>query len=352
MRTLPVLAALALLAGAAAPAEAQTGLQRLRVLGRGDGALYQVRDAAYNGGELVVLSAPAPALHLFGARGRRSWGARGRGPAELANPQNAVWLGGRILVRDAELQKIASYDRSGNLVGTRPLRGGMVVQLEAAGADTLVAFFNQQNRLVVRLRGARQDTVLRYSAAGPTVHLSAPGAPSLTLAAPYTPLPTWTALPDGRLAFWDGRENAVRLLDRAGRTVARLPLPATRYPVTAADREAWFDAGIPSQVRGQRVFEPLRQQARREVRFPEHLPPVLALRADPSGGVWVQQTPGASGQRWVFLAQGQPAHRFQLPPGHGLLAVGPREIAVLARDADDVESIHIYANPRARVAAR
>lgn len=339
---------LALLAGT--PAEGQAELRRVRVLGAPGGPVdfHQVRAAAFSGRDLVVLSASAPALHLFEGARQRSWGARGRGPAELTSPQNAVWVGDRILVRDGELQKIAAFDRSGNFVGTRPLQQGMAVRLEMAGRDTLVELFGQQTRVVIRLRGARQDTVLRYASSPEMVRLSAPGAPSLTLPAPYAAHPAWTALPDGRIAFWNGEENQIRLLDPSGRLTGRLPLPATRYAVTARDREAWFAVSIPTEIRGQRVFEPLREQARTQVRFPTHFPPVLSLRADPGGGVWVLQTGSAAGQRWVHLAPGRPATRIQLPPRQSLLALGEHEMAALARDENDAETIHVYAHPLRR----
>jgi hypothetical protein len=347
-------ATLTVAAAAAAPADGQTELRRIRVLGgQSAGAeLYEVRAAAFSGHDLVVLSGGVPALHLFEGTRHRAWGARGRGPAELTGPQNAVWSGSRILVRDGELQKIATYDRAGNFIQSRPLNGAMAVRLEMAGRDTLVELFGQQTRTVVRLRGARQDTVLRFAPATEMVRLAAPGAPTLTLPAPFAGQPAWAALPDGRIAFWDGQEQAIRLLDLSGRPVGRLPLPATRYAVTAADREAWFANAIPTQIRGQQVFEPLRQVARSEVRFPSHFPMVMALRADPAGGVWVLQSGTANGQRWVHVAAGQAPTRIQLPPRQSLLAFGEHEIAALARDADDVESVHVYAHPLRRTARR
>jgi hypothetical protein len=221
----------------------------------------------------------------------------------------------------------------------------MVVRLEMAGRDTLVEFFGQQTQTVVRLRGARQDTLFRYRHPEDVIRLSAPGAPSLTMPPPFAPRAAWTALSDGRTAFWDGRENVVRLMDGSGRIVARLPLPADRHPVTGPDREAWFATAIPSEIRGQDVFGPLRREARNQVRFPARFPPVLSLRGDASGAVWVQQTPSATGQRWVILKQGQPPVHIRLPSRQTLLAIGESEIATLAKDADEVETIHVYAHP-------
>ncbi|HEX6038603.1 MAG TPA: hypothetical protein VFZ20_11210, partial [Longimicrobium sp.] len=127
------------------PADGQ--LRRIRVLGT-EADLYQVRAAAFSGRDLVVLSAGFPALHLFEGARHRAWAPRGRGPAELTSPQNVVWSGNRILVRDSELRKIASYDRQGNFLGSRPLNAGMAVRLEMAGRDTLVELFGPQTRVV------------------------------------------------------------------------------------------------------------------------------------------------------------------------------------------------------------
>ena len=185
-----ILLVLALAWAGDVPLAAQPAQRPLRVLSGGDGGggFHGIRSAAFNGPNLVVLNAPAPALHLFKGAQHRAFGVRGRGPAELTNPHNVVWLGDRVLVRDSDLQKIASYDQSGNLVATRPLRG-MVVHLAVAGRDTVVELFGQ-TRTVVRLRGARQDTLLNYADAAQTVHLSAPGAPSWSRRA-ATPASPW-----------------------------------------------------------------------------------------------------------------------------------------------------------------
>jgi hypothetical protein len=342
-----VLAALGLLS---LPAAGQERPERTRTVGAEGGGTYlhQVRSAAFRSGDLVILTAPGPALHLVEGTRRRSWGARGRGPAELTNPFDVTWAGGRIVVRDSELRKLVSYDRTGNLVATRPLPGGLSIRLEVAGRDTLVELIAGSGRVVVRLAGARQDTVLRYGVPADVVHLSAAGAPSLTVPAPFIPMPHWAPLPDGRIAFWDGAEGSLRLLDRTGRQVGRLSLPPGRQPVTAADREAWFAAAIPGELRGQRVFEPLRRQARTQVRFPEHLPLVLGLRADPSGGVWVRRTGSSAGELWVHLAEGRAPRAVRLPPGERLLAVGEREIAARGANADGGEAVHLYRNPLGR----
>ncbi len=331
-------------------AESQARLRPVRVLGGRleDVGLYKVRAAAWDGPRLVVLTGAEPAIQVHEGSARpTSWGQRGRGPAELINPHNVLVVGERIMVRDSDLRKLASYDRSGTLVTTRTLTAGMIVRVEMAGRDTLADSFAPSGHTLVRLRGTRTDTIWSYGNSVPTIRLTAPGSASLSIPVPYAAMPAWAGLADGRVAVWDARGDALDVLDVSGRVLFRMNLPRERFPVLAQDREAWFASAVPGEIRGQQPFRGLQAVARREVRFPQRLPAVLSLRADPAGGTWVQQTTSATGQRWAYMAPRQPQTWFRLPPGQSLLAIGRREIAALARDGDGVESIHIYAHPRA-----
>lgn len=332
---------------AVAPATAQRPLALIRTLENDQ--MFRVRAAAVEGGRIVVLTGAVPFVHVYEGSGHSGWGRSGRGPAELLDPQGIAFLrGNRVLIRDSDLRKIATYSLDGSLLATRGLASsGMVVRFELVGGDTIVDLFSPGGaHVLARLRGVRADTILQYSTAGPTVRLAAPGGPSLTIPTPFLPTPAWAPLSDGRIAQWDGRGNAITVLGRSGETAYRMPLPRGRFPVTREDRESWFATAIPGEIRGQREpFRGLASEARRTVRFPASLPPVLQLKADPRGGVWVQQTLAATGQRWVYLAPGQPQTWFRLPAGETLLAVGLGEVVVLSRDADDVEVIRVYASP-------
>ena len=324
--------------------------RRLRVLHAGGEGVRGVVAGAYRGGDLAVVARAEPAVHLFAAGGHRAWGKRGEGPAELANPVEVAWAGERILVRDGTLGKIASFDVSGRLVATRPAPagGGVPVGLAVAGSDTLLSFVQPgaPHATVVRLRGARQDTVLRYRQSEPKVTLSASGAPTLTVSAPFAAAARWELLRDGTLAWWDGAADALEVRDRAGRAAGRLPLPRERFPVTRADREAWLATGLPRELRGQDVFAPLREVARREVRFPDRLPAVMDLMADPEGGVWVLRSTAAQGQRWTHLRRGRAPLTVRLPEGRYLLAVSGGEMAAVARAEGGAQAIEIYRKPR------
>jgi hypothetical protein len=327
----------------AAPADAQVRPERVRTLGSD---LFEVRHAAFQDAELVVLTLPAPALHRFGER-YRSWGRAGDGPAELRNPQELAVAGDRVLVRDGRLAKIVSFDRAGAAVAARPLGSLRVNRFELAGRDTLVGLFEPvgEQRAVARLRGARTDTILRYRVSAPQVRLEG-GGPSLTLTAPFHPVPVWTGLPDGTVAFWDAASPRITLYRRGGGAPATLPLPERQYPVTAADREIWFEEEIPQEFMGQRIFEAARERARETVRFPPRLPAVLRMLSDPQGGVWILQTTSGSGEVWTRLAASGRSVTVRFPPGRRVLAIGTSEIAVLAKDELEVETVEVYRRPR------
>lgn len=342
---LPCLAACA--GGGDAPTPSAEAPERLRVV---DDEFAGVEGAAFHGGRLVVLTRPEPAVHLFAGGGAARWGKDGEGPAELRGPQNLAWVGDRLLVRDHALKKIVSYDAEGRFVASRPLGGMRAVRMQVAGGDTLLGLFDpfRPERQVVRLAGAHVDTVLRYANAAEPLTLEAPGAPSLTLPAPYSAVPLWAGLPDGRLAYWDGSSEVVRILDRGGREVARFPLPGERFPVSEAGREAWFTDEIPvDRAFGQRdIFAPVRETARREVAFPADLPAALALVADPDGGVWVRRTPAADGEVWTRVGPAGATASVRLPARRRLLAVSDTEMAARALDDLDVETVEVYRKPR------
>ena len=357
MSRAPICAILVLPVMLAVPAGFQGGGQAetprlLRRLDAGGDGFFEVADAAFRGRDLVVLTRPEPAVHLFTGATYRSWGRKGAGPAELTNPVDIAWAGSHILVRDAGLGKLASFDATGRLVATRrvPAGDGVPVRLQVAGSDTVLGFVRPgaSHATVIRVGGAHQDTVLRYATEERTVTLTAPGAPTLTLTAPFAPQQHWALLRDGTLAFWDGAAAHLELRDRRGRVTARLPLPAERFPVTDADRATWIARAIPKLPGRGDVFAPLRPRVVQQVRFPDRLPAVLSLVADPEGGVWVLRSTRVQGQRWTRLQRGRRPENVQLPRGRSLLAISSGEVAVLAQDEDDLQVVEIYEKPGSR----
>ena len=171
----------------------------------------------------------------------------------------------------------------------------------------------------------RQDTVIVYPRSTATrLRLTAPGAPGYRVSPPYSPAPQWAPVCGG-VAFWQGSDAEVRILGLDGTLKSVVPLALDdRFEVTADDREYWFQNAIPQEVFGQRVFEPLRQAARRTVDFPRYHPPVFELLGGPGDVLWVRRTPDGRDQVWdVVDAQGRLANRVFLAPGQALMAVIP-----------------------------
>lgn len=309
--------------------------------------LFRVKGAAFVDTVLVVVTGSDPAVHVFDGPNHTSWGAKGEGPAEFASPESVSGDGGNLLVRDGTLDKIVIFDLRGRYLASRTLRPHVVNAFAVAGGDTIVGLsaHGQLDRWVARLRGEQVDTLVSYTLP-PQLMLAAEGAPSLSLPPPYAPLPRWAALPDGRVAFWDGRSPAISLLN--GGREESFPLPGARFPVQPADREEWLGTAIPRSFMGRPVFEPLREHARKTVQFPDSLPYVLDMLPDPTGGVWVRRTTAATGERWTRVGRDGAGETFQLPGGTRLLAIGETRLAALATDEDDVETVHLYARPAER----
>ncbi|HST62034.1 MAG TPA: hypothetical protein VLK84_25255, partial [Longimicrobium sp.] len=282
--------------------------------------------------------------HLFTKSGHKAWGGKGSGPAELQDPfMVAVW-GNNVVVYDFELAKLVSYRHDGTFAGTRQV--GAVNGFSVSETDTVVGNVDimAETRRVLRLRGPHVDTLYEYRLPA-RIRLSAAGSPSYTVVTPYAPVPQWTILADGRLAIWDATRPHLEVRGLSDDPPMTFPLGAERYDVAPSDRELWLNEAIPSEFMGQRVFEPLRKEARRSVAFPEVFPPVLAIKHDPLGGAWVQRTTSASGEVWTLVGEKGVISSFHLPVGRKLLAVGRTELAVLARDADDLESVEMYRKP-------
>jgi len=325
----------------AAPARAQAPPERITVL-VADGPVGKVTGAEFHGTTLFVLAAePAGIYRAEGTRLRR-WGAT----TTLQSPADVAVAGERLLVRDAGRQSLATFGADGRLLATRPLPGPIASWVGMSGGDTLVTLlaFRNDSAALVRLRGAAADTLRRFAMPHP-VRLMARGSPTYSVAPPFSPTPAWAALPGGGVAFWDGGSGAIARLDARGRPRGSVPLPRERYPVGAADREWWLNDAIPQEFMGRRVFEPLRARARTELSFPSTFPVVLALLADPAGGVWIRRTPPPGGEVWAWVDEDGTRARLRLPPGRELIAIGPAALAARSRDAAGRPVVELYRKP-------
>ncbi len=344
--------------GAIAEGQAQAAVvQPLLLRTHSHEQLFGVRAAAFRGDTLAVIANPEPAVFLFGPGGYvRSWGARGEGPAELTSPGDVFWIGSDLLVWDFELLKLVTYDANGELRATRRFPGNTAWRLASSRGDTIITLAPHtgtgQNPgggvRVVRQAGSARHAIVTLPHAAETVTLRAPGAPSLTRPAPFSPTSKFTTHRSGGIVVWDGQSPHLEHLDRDGQFVTRFPLPMDRYPVTEAEREAWVDATMPSgdfAGRGD-IFKPLRDVANDQVTYPDSHPLVYGLMGDPAGGVWIQRTPSTSGSVWTYVDQRGPQATLRFRPGRSLLAVSTSEMVARTQDEMDVELLEVYRRPR------
>lgn len=298
-------------------------------------ALGAVAEAAIQGDRLAVTVDGR--VHVRGADGRF---AQVEGVEAVAG---VAWTGDRLLALSVDRGLVSL---AGGRVAAERALPGLGVAFGIAGRDTLVriAPFTGNRSYVLRLAGARADTVLRLRHPA-DIRLEAEGSPSFTLAPPFAPSPVWAPRVGGA-AVWDGEGLRIRFVDARGGAAGTVALAAARVPVRPADREHWLATAIPQEFMGQRVFEPLRRKAREELRFPDVFPAVLSMRADPADGVWVQRAPATAGEVWEWATPGGVRGRVRLPAGRRLLAVGARELLTVHREGD-AAFVERYARPAA-----
>lgn len=320
----------------------------LRVHGDLDREVLVNVKAAQMGPEgVAVLTNPTPAMHLFAGNRYHSWGRSGGGPAELSSPVDLAWPGSSLVVLDVGHRKVVTYDLDGSFVETRGL-GDWANRMFLIDGDTILGMFTpmDRSRAVVRISDQVRDTIISYSTSSNVIRLEAPGAPSLTVAEPFTPQPQWTVLPDRVVAIWTPDGGNIRLIDLEGREQSQMPPVGLPWPVRSEDREIWLSHEIPEDFMGQRVFEPLRHRAREVVTFPTEFPPVMELQGDPEGGIWVRKTTHGTGQLWYLMGRdGEEIGSLRLPPRRRLLKAGADGLLVVAEDELGVERIEIYRRP-------
>jgi hypothetical protein len=313
----------------------------------GQGFFADVRAASFNAGVLAILSKPEPAMHVRDTQGRfTEWGRSGQGPGEMIDPIDMAWAAAGVVVLDMGNRRMAAFSPAGRALWTRSLETTWANRIAIVGPDTLLHTLvpMTRERAVVRFRGATRDTVLRYQTSADVVRLEAAGAPGFTVARPFVAQDQWTAVPQVGFAYWAAGSPTIGVFDAAGRPRTKLRIPSGDASVTEADREQWFRSAIPDQFMGRRVFEPIRQEARRTMRFPAVFPPVLALLGSVDGQVWVRRTGNGAGETWE-QADNPSSAAFRLPPGRELLGINLRTLIVRAHTADGEPVVEVYERP-------
>ncbi len=311
---------------------------------------------------LAVFTGTAPRIHLFDlADGThlQSWGQDGEGPGEFLSSSGLELIGNHVYALDGNRGRLSIFEVTGDLVRTVSLQDfGMppnfARRLDRAGGDRVLFGLSvpmgNERSIIARSFGpsasedpVHQDTVIVFAQRTATLRLTAEGAPGLTLSSPYSPTSRWTSVAGG-VAFWQGSDSDIRVLgfDGALKSVISLALD-DRFEITEADREYWLQNEIPQEFFGQRVFEPLREKARRTVDFPRHHPLMFKLLDGPDDLLWVRRTPGGQDQIWDIVdTEGQLVSRITLAPGQALLSVIPGHLVLKVTDDLGVESVEVH----------
>ncbi len=168
---------------------------------------------------------------------------------------------------------------------------------------------------------------------------------------PFGNMPSFTAAGD-RMYVGAGTVAAVQSYDRRGRLVRSLRWQAEREPLSEGDR-ARYHATRDMLIK--RNGPNYRLGFRRMEEYPIRLKPLYArMMVDGDDRLWVQKYPG-NWAEWVALSSETEGETWWIfAPSGQLLGVGttPRGLIVhdvrngmlvgVARDADDVEEVHLY----------
>ena len=328
----------------------------------GDDLLWNnVRAVSTDDHNLFVLTVSSPRIHRFDlADGTHlgSWGQTGQGPGEFQSSSGITLVGEHVYALDGN-GRLSIFEFTGDLVRTVPLREFGMSPNSAGwlgrGGDDMVLFglsvpMGNERSIIARSFGAsagedpiRQDTVIVFPARTATLRLTAPGAPSYTLPPPFSPVPRWTPV-SGGVAYWQGLDSNIWILGFDGVLKSEMSLALDdRFEVTTEDREFWLQNAIPQEFMGQRVFEPLRDKARRTVDFPRYHPLLFAIFGGPDDLLWVRRTPNGQDQVWDLVnMQGQFASRVSLAAGQALMSVIPNHLVLKVTDELGVESIEVH----------
>jgi hypothetical protein len=295
-------------------------------------------DAASN---LYVLDRDNARVLVFGKDGRfvRQIGKQGEGPGEFRIPAAVAPLdGGRIAVYDMAGRNISVFTPDGRYesliritepVGAFPqmrtfARGGVLLtgtQMSASpGQPPTVS-----DSLPILWQAATDDAPTRALVRVPSVPpvVNASGSQNnrevrVTPPPVFSPIVSWSALPDGRLAVSSSTDWRIQIFSPEGRPGTVLERPIRARAVSERDRQRAREqrrANLESGAGGVRVENvngrermtvggggqgiPPEQIERilASLQFAETVPVISGVRADPEGRIWIQREGGPGQER-------------------------------------------------------
>ena len=294
-------------------------------------------------GTIYVVDRGAERIAVFDSTGapRGSFGRKGEGPGELADPIGLAIDGrGRLALVDQGLARLTLFDGNGTVLGSaRRGFAGFGVGHWQGGVDTagrLVELLAAPGEVVrwslVTLDPDNltpRDTapLPAYTPAGIELeHRSANGISRIQAYTPYTPQLYWAL--DPRRAVWWAVSDRYRVVrqDWRGDTLLVLERAWTPAPVTADERDTvladleWFrrQGGTVSASD-----------------IPAHHPALDALVVDQAGNLWVEQFARHRPRAWdVFSPAGRWYGTVTLPRHRTYLIVRGDRFYGLVHDED------------------
>jgi hypothetical protein len=252
------------------------------------------------GGEVYVLDAQVPVVRVYDREGRhvRSFGSRGGGPGELAQPTGLALLpDGRVLVSDPANGRVNVYSGAGEPVDSWRISGGFFTDNQVVTAATGAAYVltllsepmspSMRSGLVrVGPEGTPADTIPPPEWSFDPPILTAEFASGDTRSMSRTPLPfgpqtTWTFSPLGYMVGGVSTRYAIEAFRPDGR-ILRLEREIDPVPVTAGERAHREFA----TTRNMRNTDPGWRWSGPPI--PATKAPFTSVRVDADGRIWVR----------------------------------------------------------------
>jgi hypothetical protein len=292
----------------------------------------------------------------------RTIGRPGRGPGELTNGVDALWLGAEdtVMVADIGAQRVMRFTREGMPAGSVPIpmSGGIAYGWRADTTGrvlhSLVVFGPEGVRMELVVARDRHGNVTDSLFELPLHErmTMGPNGPVLTIFAPEA---LWDVGSDGSFVSAVNDRYRIRHHDRTGRVEFEFTYPETRQALGPADQDVYRDAVIRLWL--SRMPPSFHATLRQNARFHDTYPSFAAIRLGPMGTTWVQRFRRAAeipeserenldaerdlgGPRWdVFDPEGRYLGVIELPARFTPLLFRGMDVYGIERDTLDVQSV-------------
>ena len=335
---------------------------------RGDRFTRAVSSTLLSDGTVVVADGETREVRWFDSQGEqiRSAGGLGLGPGSF---ERLEWIsaldGDKVIAYDYRSFRLSIFDRNGNLESTSALviagesRGGTVTGMFVDSAVLLISdrrsWIPPLLRVGSRTRGLVRGPAIayRYDLDGSLLNNlgTFEGSEQILTGIRYVHA---NPRPFGRNAvfaaagdrFYAGTQDEYQVLvhDRNGELNTIVRRLVENQPVTEAIVERYKEVrlagltGIRERMDKQRELDSLP--------FPNAMPAYRQLRADASGNLWVAEYryPSDEPPTWsVFDNEFQYLGLVETPEGFEIHEIGSDYVLGVAKDADGVEHVRMYA---------